>query len=294
MVAVLALAVLTACSAGQSTAAPTGNGESACAGGTTRTFTVSGQQRAVVEHLPAGFVPSTKYPVVIAFPGRGETPADLEGYSQLDTVDAIVLYAKGIDGKGGKPTWEATPYLDSAAHDYEFATDLVKWLAASPCVDATRIGLAGKSDGAGFATSAACTISGIAAVAAISGAFYQQYNHCAGTGQPVPMLDMHGTSDSVMPYAGIADRGVYSIDAWLQLWRQRDRCTDPGVDDTIASDVVRTTWTCADGGQVVNYRVIGGGHNWPGATAASGPGGTTHSVDAAQAIAAFLAAHPRS
>jgi polyhydroxybutyrate depolymerase len=43
---------------------------------------------------------------------------------------------------------------------------------------------------------------------------------------------------------------------------------------------------------VVNYRIIGGGHTWPGATVPSGPGATTHSIDAAQAMAAFFAAHP--
>ncbi|QUQ63924.1 alpha/beta hydrolase family esterase [Kutzneria sp. CA-103260] len=256
-------------------------------------MTVAGQNRAFIEHLPAGFTAGTKYPAVIAFPGRGESDSQLQGYSQLDTVNAVVLYAQGLDGQGGKPTWEATPYIGAEAHDYEFTTDMVELLAGSPCVDAGRIALAGKSDGAGFAASAACTISGVAAVATISGAFYQQYNHCGASGNAVPMLDMHGTSDPVMPYEGIPSRGVYSIDAWLQLWQQRDQCTGSGTDDTIASDVVRTTWsTCASGVEVVNYRIIGGGHTWAGATTPSGPGGTTHSVDAAQTIACFLQDHP--
>jgi polyhydroxybutyrate depolymerase len=300
-VVTLTMAALTACAPTGHTTTPTAGGTtgSACQGGadssTTRTVDISGRQRVFIEHLPAGFAAGRKYPAVIAFPGRGESDAQLQNYSGLDAVDAVVLYAQGVNGKDNKPTWEATPYIGSEAHDYEFTTGMIQWLTRSSCVDASRIGLTGKSDGAGFAASAACSRDDVAAVATISGAFYQNYNRCRSDGRPVPMLDMHGTSDPVMPYAGIPARGVYSIDAWLQLWTTRNHCTGPGSDKGIASDVVRTTWaSCADGADVVNYRIIGGGHTWPGATAPSGPGGTTRSVNAAQAIADFLVAHPLS
>jgi polyhydroxybutyrate depolymerase len=155
--------------------------------------------------------------------------------------------------------------------------------------------MTGKSDGAGFAASAACGIPQVAAVATISGAFYQGENRCAASGQPLSILNMHGTGDPVVPYDGSRARGLYATDAWLALWRQRDQCAGPGIDRSIASDVVQTTWpSCIDGTEVVNYRIIGGGHTWPGATVPSGgPGATTHSIDAAQAMAAFFAAHPR-
>jgi polyhydroxybutyrate depolymerase len=42
----------------------------------------------------------------------------------------------------------------------------------------------------------------------------------------------------------------------------------------------------------VNYRIVGGGHTWPGATVPSGPGRTTDSTDAAQVMEAFFASHP--
>ncbi|MEY9894364.1 poly(3-hydroxybutyrate) depolymerase [Catenulispora sp. MAP5-51] len=57
---------------------------------------------------------------------------------------------------------------------------------------------------------------------------------------------------------------------------------------------VRTSaWTsCTDGTEVVNYAIADGGHTWPGATVDSGPGVTTHAIDATRLITSFFAAHP--
>ncbi|MFK0295240.1 alpha/beta hydrolase family esterase [Streptomyces sp. NPDC090442] len=286
-----------ATTAGRSASAGPTNGGSACTSApnssTTRTMNVGGQTRTFIEHVPANSSPRTKKPAIIAFHGRGETDSRFAAYSQLDDADAIVLYAQGLNGKGGKPSWEASPYIGAWAHDYEFATALVRWLAKSPCVDTTRIGMTGKSDGAGFAASAACRISGVAAVATISAAFYQDYNHCTAGGRPLPSLNMHGTADPVIPYDGKPARRLFSTDDWIQLWRERDHCTGPATDRKLAPDVVQTTWSsCASGNTVVNYRIIDGGHTWPGATKPSGPGGTTHSINAARTMMAFFTAHP--
>jgi polyhydroxybutyrate depolymerase len=85
-----------------------------CAGAagssTDRTMEVGGRTRTFIEHVPAGFSADTKYPAIIAFPGRGESAGELEAYSQLDSVGAIVLYAQGLPGAGGQPAWESTPY----------------------------------------------------------------------------------------------------------------------------------------------------------------------------------------
>jgi polyhydroxybutyrate depolymerase len=267
---------------------------SAAGSSTDRAMDVGGRTRTFIEHVPAGFAAGTRYPAIIAFPGRGESARELQVYSQLDNIGAIVLYAQALPGAGGQSAWESTPYQGAFAHDYEFAADLVRLLAGSSCVDPSRIDMTGKSDGAGFAASAACGIPQVAAVATISGAFYQGENHCAAGGHPLSILNMHGTSDPVVPYDGSRARGLYSTGAWLGLWRQRDRCTGPGLDRRLAPDVIQATWpSCIAGTGVVNYRIIGGGHTWAGATVPSGPGATTHSIDAAQAMAAFFTAHPR-
>jgi polyhydroxybutyrate depolymerase len=297
VVAVLLTAVA-ACSSTANQASTEAPGlASACAGArgssTTHTIDAGGVTRTFIEHEPSGFTVGPRYPAIIAFPGRGESASQLETYSQLDDVDAIVIYAQALPGTGGQTSWEGTPFQGASAHDYEFATDLVRWLAGSSCVDASRIDMTGKSDGAGFAVSAACGIAGVAAVATIAGAFYQEQNRCVAGGRPLAILNMHGTGDSVVPYDGNAAEGLYSTDAWIRLWLHRDRCAGPGLRQDIAPGIVQSSSpSCAGGTVVINDRIIGGGHTWPGATAPSGPGNTTHAIDAAQVMAAFFASHP--
>jgi polyhydroxybutyrate depolymerase len=295
--AAVLLTAVAACSYVDNQASAEAPARAACAGArgssATHTIEVSGRTRTFIEHVPAGFTAGPRYPAIIAFPGRGESARQLETYSQLDGVDAIVVYAQALPGSGGQPSWEGTPYQGASAHDYGFATDLVRWLAGSSCVDASRIDMTGKSDGAGFAASAACGIAGVAAVATISGAFYQEQNHCAASGRPLAILNMHGTDDPVIPYDGNAAEGLYSTGAWIGQWVRRDRCAGPGLGHDVAPGIVQSSWpTCADRTAVVNYQIIGGGHTWPGATVPSGPGPTTHAIDAAQVMAAFFAGHP--
>jgi len=257
-----------------------------------RTMDVAGRTRTFIEHMPA-HAGGARLTAIIAFPGRGETAAELERYSGLNGTAAVVLYMQPLKGTGGQPSWEATPYQGPAAHDYEFAADVVHWLEGAPCVNPARIDMAGKSDGAGFAASAACLTPGVAAVATVSGAVYESDTRCAPAGRAISILNMHGTSDTVIPYDGSLTQGLYSTDGWIRLWRDRDGCEAEGTVATPATGVTQESWTaCTDGAAVVNDRIVGGGHTWPGATAPSGPGATNEALDAAQAIASFFAAHP--
>jgi polyhydroxybutyrate depolymerase len=320
--AVMALgAAVTACSAASSTpsasgaasapavaatrGASTASGTSGTSGGAcavsggaasmARTMDVDGRMRTFIEHVPPGLGSGSKVPAIIAFPGRGESAAELESYSQLDGTDAIVLYLQALDGAGGQPSWEATPYQSAAAHDYDFTADVVNWLESSPCVDVTRIDMTGKSDGAGFAASAACVTAGVAAVATVSAAFYENDTRCGSSGRPVSVLNMHGTSDPVIPYNGSAEQGLFGTGGWIRLWLQHDQCPGSAANSAPAAQVAQASWSsCAGGTAVVNDTVTGGGHTWPGATVTSGQGPQNHTLNAAQAIAAFFAAHPLS
>jgi polyhydroxybutyrate depolymerase len=254
---------------------------------------VDGRMRTLIEHEPPGIAGGGKFPAIIAFPGRGESDAELERYSDLDSTAAIVLYLQALDGAGGQPSWEASPYQGAAAHDYEFAADVVSWLKDSACVDAGRIDMTGKSDGAGFAASAACVTAGVAAVATVSAAFYQNETRCGSSGRPISILNMHGTSDPVIPYNGSTARGLFGTGGWIRLWLTRDQCPGPAVNTTPVAQVTQASWSsCSDGTAVVNDTIAGGGHTWPGATVPSGQGPQNRTLDATQAIMAFFAAHP--
>jgi polyhydroxybutyrate depolymerase len=269
-------------------------GAAAAGRSATHTITVAGRPRRFIQHVPAGIDTAGPRPVVLAFPGRGESAEQLEGYSGLDAEDVIVLYLQGLPGRGGRVSWKATPYLDGSAHDYELTAALVAWVQRASCVDRARVDLTGKSDGAGFAASAACSLPDIAAVATVAGAFYSAHTRCRSDGPPLPLLNLHGTADTVVPYDGDTRRGLLGTDAWVARWRTRDRCPDPPVTTDGPPGLRRQAWSgCADGTAVVNDRLAGGGHTWPGADEHSGPGPTSTAVSATRTMVAFFADHPR-
>ena len=120
-------------------------------------------------------------------------------------------------------------------------------------------------------------------------------------GRPVPMIDIHGTSDPEVPYRGggswvaPSHKGFPNQLTWAANWAQRNRCAPTPRDTVIAADVTRRAYTnCANNADVQLYTVLGGGHTWPG----GGPhpewlvARTSHSIDASSLMWAFFREHP--
>src|SRR5713101_3122835 len=74
---------------------------------------------------------------------------------------------------------------------------------------------------------------------------YSGYLH---PGRPVPILDVHGTKDPILPYAGISVSEnpawpLPSIPHWLQDWASRDGCARGPVTFFQQSTVIGEQWT---------------------------------------------------
>ncbi len=253
------------------------------------TLVSDGTQRTYLMHLPSGEAAGRRYPLVVAFHGRGETPGQLESYSDLDRLPAVIVYPAGASGSGGKLTWQGNPFSAPGVDDVSFTSEIISAVERSTCVDQTRIDATGKSDGAGFLPLLACQLSDrITAIAPVAGAFYQQPHPCRPA-HPVSVLNFHGTADPVIPYNGDPGRHLLSVAAFLQDWTSVNECA--GTPKTVLeeADILGTQWSdCAQGSTVVNYQITGGGHTWPGATQTSGPGTTTHTIDATTLIGQFF------
>jgi polyhydroxybutyrate depolymerase len=117
----------------------------------------------------------------------------------------------------------------------------------------------------------------IAAIAPVAG------TRTAALGDAVrsmPVMHVHSVDDGLVPFAGGSTTifpGLYSIphpsvENVLESWAQHDRCpavaaeTDPWtVDDWDRQAAARTIWgPCADGAEIVLWRLRGAGHVWPG------------------------------
>ncbi|GAA1976784.1 ferulic acid esterase [Amycolatopsis minnesotensis] len=256
----------------------------------TGTVNSGGLKRTYTIHVPADYRPWRPSSLVLSFHGHKRTSDYQEALSQFSTTSAIAVYPQGLVGTDGETAWTGAPY-SAAADDVLFTSDLLNELQRQLCVNPARIYAAGKSNGGGFTGVLACRLPGrIAAFAPVSGAFYPQSGPCEPS-RPAPVIDLHGTADTTIPYDGDSARGLPSIPDWLDGWAARDRCHGaPAVKDAYDGVVRIERWRHCRA-DLVHYRVTGLGHDWP--STHPNPDSDTPAVfDATPVIMRFFAEHP--
>ncbi|MFF4412249.1 alpha/beta hydrolase family esterase [Streptosporangium sp. NPDC001559] len=255
--------------------------------GTTRTYQL---------HLPSGYTSQQSWPVVLAFHGRGGTGAEMEGFSELSTLPAIVVYPNGVIGTGGgnRQAWQGAPYAASGVDDVTFTATLLNTLENNLCVDQRRVYATGKSNGGGFTGLLACRMADrIAAIAPVAGAFYLgTRDNCSPT-RAVSVIDFHGTNDGTIPYGGDTDRDLPDIQSWVFEWVVRNDCARRASYQSVSPDIAISLWgNCTEDAEVEHVAIDGGGHTWPGAQAESGGSGTTtQTIKAHEVLWDFLLRH---
>jgi polyhydroxybutyrate depolymerase len=233
------------------------------AGATRRTYRV---------HIPASYRPRVAVPAVLFFHGHGGSAADMDattGLSELaDRRGFLAVYPQGL-APDGDPSWADAGRIGYGIDDLRYTIDLLNHLQDRLCVNPRRVYAGGFSNGGGMTGWLACELAGrIAAFAAISGTFATEPGGCHPT-RPVPILDVHGTADSAVPYSGRPAStewpfGLPSIPAWLARWAARDGCAQDPVVFLDRREVTGERWSgCRAGARIVAYRINGGGHAAP-------------------------------
>lgn len=259
------------------------------------TINSSGQDRTYILHLPKGYERHRNWPLIVAYHGRGSTGTEIEGYSGLSSLPAVVAYPNGAIGTGSgyRQAWQGAPYAPPGVDDVQFTTDLLDQLQSDYCVDPTRTYATGKSNGAGFVNLLACRMADrFAAFAPNSGAFYPQAREGCEDAKPTAVIDIHGTGDSTIPYAGDPDRKLPAIRSYVADWAARDKCNARPTTRRVGTDVTVYDWRgCARGSDVEHVAVTGGGHVWPGTHTYSGGGHVTHTIAAQDVMWRFFSKH---
>ena len=263
LAAALALALAAAAPAragttGPCTAAPTP--------GTYDVAVTSGAlQRSAIVHVPPGLGTGHHAPLLIALHGAYGSGAGMQvysGFSDLaDTDGFIVAYPSAagrfwnIDGAAGQPD------------DVAFISTLISTLKSEYCVDSRRVFAAGVSNGAGMVALLGCDLSTtFAGIAAVAGD-YDKLPTCH-LKRPVPLLEIHGTSDRVAPYRGLKGQAtVDGVPPFVAAWALHDGCTGMPATRHLSGRTVVFRWAkCAKSSTVEHIRIVGGTHQWPGAT----------------------------
>lgn len=217
-------------------------------------------------HVPKGGVAAgVRLPVVIVLGGvnqPGRAIAKLTGYSALaDQRHFLVAYPTS---RGTRPSWLFAPPPGGDDSDVAYLRAVIASLTGpGVCADPARVTLTGMSNGGGMAARMACAAADLlAAVAPVSGG-YSTLPDCRPA-RPLPLLEIHGASDPIVPYNGKGPDHAGAVDDYIAGWRERDGCTGAPRVRTIAATVTQSRWTCATGTVVENDRVAHLGHDWAG------------------------------
>ncbi|HJW31651.1 MAG TPA: hypothetical protein VJ508_20660, partial [Saprospiraceae bacterium] len=250
-----------------------------------------GVYRTFIVHLPAGYSPANQYPIVISLHGLNSNAAQEESYTQFDAVadqlGFITVYPNAING-----SWAL--FGDTDVDFIDHLIDTIKSdYSANNCLFFTGI-----SDGGFMTYTLACnlprSISAIAPVAGNMTVFLQ--NNCA-LDYGLPVMHFHGTADQVVAYAGAP--GIPPVESTVLYWANKNNCAVPPdslqIPDTHPEDnCTATRYTYPNGddhSEVIFYKIINGGHTWPGAFPFPPLGNTIQDIDASALMGAFFKSH---
>jgi polyhydroxybutyrate depolymerase len=287
----------------------TGCGRTAAPGVTTRRVAVDGTNREYVLAVPAAYDPSTPAPLVFNFHGFTSNMQEQAGYTHLDPQAGRRGYVVVTPNGRGDPVrrWSLHP-VPTSNPDVAFVATILRATNRTLCIDRRRVFATGMSNGAMFSTLLACALPGrFAAIAPVAGVNVTA--PCATDTPHVSVLALHGTADPIVPYRGgkflsgaltaraDARAQAHPVDDTMAAWAAFDGCGGPSTSTRGADDVQRVDWPdCPTNGTVELYRVVGGGHTWPGATPVREfqLGVTTPSIGATQLMLDFFDTHPRA
>ncbi len=259
---------------------------------------VDGQVRTYRVFAPTTLEPEGQPPLVLVLGGVGNSAENMVGATEFDrqaTVgNFIVAYPEGLD-----LTWNAgfccASGITSGVDDVAFLSRLIDQLVADYDVDPARVYVTGVSAGAMMAYRLACERPDrIAGVGSVAGAMVLE--RCQPD-QGVPVIEIHGTEDPLVPYGGglvrpeaVANQPVPATVAVVERWASLNDCP-AGPREETQGPVTTLRWTACPGGAAVELVTVeGGGHTW----FASGLGPANGAVDATMLIWDFFNSLPRA
>ena len=253
---------------------------------------IDGQVRTYRVFAPTTLEPGSQPPLVLVLGGVGNSAENMVSATEFDrsasTNNFVAAYPEGID-----LTWNAgfccASGTTSGVDDVNFLSRLIDQLVADYGVDTSRVYATGVSAGAMMAYRLGCELPGrIAGIGSVAGAMILE--ECQPD-QGVPVIEIHGTEDQLVPYdgglvrpEGVADQPAPTSLAVVEQWATLNGCPDSPEEET-QGPVTTLTWTdCPDGAAVKLVTVEGGGHTW----FASGLGPANGAVDATMLIWDFF------
>lgn len=194
----------------------------------------------------------TPLPLLVALHGSGGNGEEFKASSNLGSLalerNFIAVFPSGVDG-----TWDGGNCCSSEhKKDVEAIKAIINNVKQEHNIDASRVFVAGFSNGGIMAYRIACELSDIVTgVASVSGTIgVEECQH----ENPVTVFHAHGTNDTIVPFnggKGEADGDVIFTSVKETINRFTSKCDFEN----------ETTWSC-DKGTAVHLAINNGSHGW--------------------------------
>lgn len=265
------------------------------------TLAHDGLMRTYILYVPANYTGTEEVPLLFNFHGYGSDATEQMFYGDFrpiaDTEGFIIVHPMGLLDNSQEPqTHFNVGWGNSTIDDVGYTEALIDDLSLNYSIDAKRIYSTGMSNGGFMSYTLACELSDrIAAIASVTGTMnVNQSSTCTPLHQ-MPIMEIHGTNDVTVPYGGSAI-GFEGTENVVNFWVGFNNCdTNPtiiNIADTNTSDrstVEHIVYSNGDNGAAVElYKVIDGGHTWPGSAFALPNLVTNYDINASEKIWEFF------
>jgi polyhydroxybutyrate depolymerase len=225
-------------------------------------------------YIPEIYNSSIPVPLLFNLHGYGSNNIEQEQYGDFrpiaDTANFIIAHPNGTVDQGGNRFWNT--FGGAGIDDVGFLSALIDTLSATYNIDLNRIYSTGMSNGGFMSYDLACFLSDrITAIASVTGTMvWPRFNTCQAM-HPTPVMQIHGTADATVPYNG--NILFAHIDSLVNHWVEFNNCWPvpeiiqiPDIDTLDGCTAEQHIFSNGDAGATVElFKVIGGGHSWPGA-----------------------------
>lgn len=230
-------------------------------------MTFGGVERTFRVYRPASLGAGAKAPLVVVLHGGFGTGEQAEKSYHWDAAadrgGFVVAFPDGLHHAWNAGACCGKPQKDGV-DDVGFLTAMIRRIESAQHIDASRIAVAGMSNGAMMAYAMACESPlHLRAIGSVSGTLVAPCAHPKRTS----VLEIHGTADQNVPYAGGKGMGPAQVQTQpirdvIARWRDIDDCALPVTATSGAVTTLRAM--CADHTAVELISVAGAGHQWPG------------------------------
>ena len=244
-------------------------------------YSYGGFEREYYLYVPESI--QSEAPLVFVFHGYTGSAAGIMDYSGFNAIadenGFAVCYPQGLTDNYGNTFFNVgySFHWNETVDDVGFAISLASYLQSHYDLSHINTFSTGMSNGGDLSYLLACDASTtFRAVGPVAGIMMEWIYDSCDPENPMPILEIHGTNDNISWWDGdLEDEdgwGPYiGVDIAIQFWSEENNCTVTVLDtlaDINTSDgsyvVSENYQSLSNNNEVWLYKVINGGHDWPG------------------------------